>query len=461
MKNRLAYGSNGHQLDKPRFVRKEAKKANIEGYSHELMTKIGPIRCVDKEWYQYRHGVWKEISEAIFLPTAWKIINTRSERGARQVLDAVRAQTQIEKGELFGAVRTDEEGFLINCANGVVRIDKEGEAELVGHNRKYMFTLQIDSNFSKARCPRFLETLRETLPAHENRVLLLDIAASCLMPDSRFQAMLFCTGSGGNGKSTIWEAIARSFGQEVVARINYHDICANNRKYVWKLERMLLNLGTETQGKPIGENAIVKAIVCGEAFDTDKIYQDSFRMKTNVKLVFATNYQLRYEQGSDAEIRRTRIIHFGKQFETTTRGLELEHVLTAEKDGIFSMLVRRLAKLLKKTRLCLGDKLSQLVYNQFKCSNNPVIEFEKACLKTSPGSRLLRQDMWICYKKFSLRHEYSPYSMQAFFRKLYQNFPKYQLDESRTRLKGVQVWVVRNVTFTELGGCLMELDRDS
>lgn len=468
VRNRIAYGngvngSNGHTKQIPRFPRGEQKKSNTEGYAKVVLKEIGPIKCVGKEWYQYKEGVWQRTDPDIFLPIVWKVLNTRTARNGTNVIEAIRHQSQIRKEDLHGAVRTDPKDsgcFLINCTNGVIRINSEGEAKLEKHSREYMFTLQIESEYREdEKCPRFMEVLRDVLPAKENRVLLLDMATSCLLPDSRFQAMLFCSGSGGNGKGIIWEAIAEAFGSQVVERISYHTICANDRKYVPLLQRKLLNLGTETKAKPIEENDVVKAIVSGEEFAADRMYQDSFRMKTNVKLVFLTNHQIRYEQASNAEARRTRIIHFGKQYETSAqRKLELERSMTEEKHGIFSMLVRRIHRTIKKACLGLGDKISQLVYNRFKCSNNPVIEFQKACLLPEQGSRIIKRDLWKCYQKFSEKFQYSPYKQEAFYKLLYQFFPHYQLDEARHRIKGQQEWVLKNLGFTLYGLELLGAD---
>jgi P4 family phage/plasmid primase-like protien len=377
-------GNGEHPIPR-RKLRLNSRKATLEDYARELLEIIGPIRCVVDNWYRYIKGVWQQVQPDLFLTDAWRLQNEpRKVEASKKMLEAIRQQSQVADIDLYGAIKYQKDNcYLINCANCVVRVNLEnGQCEGLEHSPDYMFTLQVSSNYlPEAKCPEFFRVLREVLPAKENRVLNLDFACSCLLPDCRFQCMLFCTGSGGNGKSTIWEAIAGCLGKDVVSRISYHDLCANNRKYVWKLEKMLLNLGTETVAKPIGENAIVKAITCGEAFDTDRMYGECFRMKTTCKLCQLTNHQTTYEAGSNAEVRRTRISHYGQTFEGGEINRGLETMLEAERDGIFNMLLRRLARVLKLSEIGFGDEASRDAYEQFRSRNNLVLEFIHKCCR--------------------------------------------------------------------------------
>ena len=447
---------NGYHF-KPKLVRLNSRKATLEDYARELLRIIGPIRCVDDTWYQYRNGTWQQVSHKQFFNQAWKLQNEpRKVEASRKMLDAVWQQSQLVAGErLYGAIRYQEAShYLINCANCVVRVSVEnGSCERLEHSPDYMFTLQIGSKFKpEAKCPEFLKVLREVLPAKENRMLNLDFATSVLLPDCRFQCMLFCTGSGGNGKSTVWEAIAGCLGKDVVSRVSYHDLCANNRKYVWKLERMLLNLGTETVAKPIGENAIVKAITCGEAFDTDRMYGECFRMRTTCKLCQLTNHQTTYEAGSNAEVRRTRISHYGQTFEGDSINRSLEAVLDEERDGIFNMLLRRLGRVLSLSEIGYGDVDSRDAYDQFKSRNNLVLEFVTTCCERRANDEyVLKEQLWHVFRRFADNHEVKPRVSGAFYKKLYSLRPDIHRMEMRSMIGGKQCRVIYGIGFSSLG----------
>jgi P4 family phage/plasmid primase-like protien len=462
-------GSNGHKVWKEKKVRPNAKAATLETYAKEVMDDIGPIRCQGDIWYRYENGVWLEIDQQQFYRAAWEIQNEpRKVEASKKIIEAIRQQTQLVDGEqMYGAIRyiEGETHYLINCKNCVLQVSLEnGSIKTVNHDEKWMFAGQIASSYhADLGCPNFIQVLRKVLPAKANRVLLLDFATSCLLPDSRFQCMLFCTGSGGNGKSTIWEAIARCFGKDLVARINYHDICANNKKYIWRLNRMLLNLGTETQGKAVGENAVLKAIVCGEEFDSDRMYRDSFRMKTTAKLAFLTNHPLRYEQASDADYRRTRIIHFGETFIGNEKAsIELESMLRYEMDGLFSFIIRRISRVSFLRVLNFGDEVSQAAYNMFKTGNNPILEFYKKCLKNGEGCQVEKGVIWDCYRNYAHIFNYQPYSKVHFFRKLYQINPSYAPEDSikrpRRSIDGKRMDVIVGCQLTDYG---QELVRNS
>jgi P4 family phage/plasmid primase-like protien len=269
--------------------------------------------------------------------------------------------------------------------------------------------------------------------------------------------MLFCTGSGGNGKSTVWEAIAGALGRDVVSRVSYHDLCENNRKYVWRLEHKLLNLGTETVAKPIGENAVVKAMTCGEEFDTDRMYGESFPMKTSCKLAFLTNHSISYESGSNAEIRRTRIIHYGETFEGGRINRSLDRELAREGDGIFTMLITRLRRVVALGEMGYGDVVSQDVYRQFSGRNDMVLAFLKECLVKSgeESDYISKQDLWSVYKKFAGRLNTLRWSQEAFFRRLYEVRPDIHRMESRRRIDGRLTYLVLGLKFSKLGQAIM------
>jgi P4 family phage/plasmid primase-like protien len=456
-------GNGSHPVPKQK-VRLSSRKATLEDYARELSSVIGPVKCVADTWHRYLKGMWQEVHPDIFLPPAWKLQNEpRKVEASKKMLEAIRQQSQVAEESLYGAIRYQEgTHYLINCANCVVRVSLEdGSCERLEHSPDFMFTLQVSSNYlPEARCPEFWKVLKEVLPAKDNRLLNLDFATSCLTPDAKFQCMLFCTGSGGNGKSTVWEAIAGCLGKDVVSRVSYHDLCANNRKYVWKLERMLLNLGTETVAKPIGENAVVKAITCGEAFDTDRMYREGFRMKTTCKLCQLTNHQTTYEAGSNAEVRRTRISHYGQTFEGGSINRSLESVLNGERDGIFNMLLRRLGRVLTLSEIGYGDEVSQAAYKKFKGNNNLVLEFINKCLVLGQENSYVSKDhLWLSFQNFASKFQRSPWKRQTFFRKLYEIRPELSdFDDdykARLRIGGKRTYVVWGIKFNHVGEALL------
>jgi putative DNA primase/helicase len=448
--------SNGSHPKPKQKTRLSSRKSTLEDFAQELSSKIGPVKCVVDDWYRYSEGVWQQVHPDLFLPAAWNIQNEpRKPKASKELLEVIRQQSEVAQESLYGAIRYHEENaFLINCANCVVRVSLEdGSCERLEHSPDFMFTLQVGSKFDReAKCPEFSRVLREVLPAIENRMLNLDFATSCLLPNAKFQCMLFCTGSGGNGKSTVWEAIAGCLGKDVVSRVSYHDLCANNRKYVWRLQHKLLNLGTETQAKPIGENAVIKSITCGEEFDTDRMYKDSFPMKTSCKLCFLTNHQITYEAGSNAEVRRTRISHYGQTFEGDRINRSLESVLDGERDGIFNMLLSRLGRVLTLPEIGFGDVVSRDAYEQFRGRNNLVLEFiTKCCQGAAKHQYVLKERLWHVFQLFASRYETKPWSDVAFYKKLYSLRPDIHQKEERPMINGKQCRVIYGIGFTELG----------
>ena len=437
-------GSNGHWKDKIKQERKVSKIGNQKAaarnvrlsgeagklalrngggsasarLAQQLARRIGKlIKTKGNDWYVYDGVKWARLEGGrnTYKSHAIKVqeLGSSNARRADDILKYVEYNYQLGEGEEFvGAINHNaliagEGNYLLNFENGVWKIDRRtGElVEWLKHKPEYMFTANLGEYVEGKDCEVFKEALKQVLPRKEDRVLLLNFFASALLPDTRFECALFCIGNGSNGKSVITEALAEAIGHDVRSAVTFHQICANDRKYVHKLVNKMINVSTETECRMVEENAIFKNVVSGEAFETDRLYQESFIMQTFCKLCFLTNHPPQFKFGTEAENRRLRFIQFTKRFDEESRDLLLREKLLADSQGILAMLVRRIPRICKLQELGKGSNISETALENFQISNDIVGSFLANCtqrchsLYSAPKNNLYRAFQEYCRQR--------------------------------------------------------------
>lgn len=449
------------RLDKKRRARAEKAGGASESARMlvEIENRIGkPIKVKGKDWFLYSGGKWKLVDggKDPYRSIAWDVQNlaNRNVRRTEELLKSIECTRQMKEGEKFyGAINdSDRENFLLNFSNCVLKIDRRsGEiVESLEPNPSFMFTSSLGNYVVDIDCEFFKNTLREILPRKADRALLLDFFTSALLPDSRFECALFCIGNGSNGKSVITEALAGAFGDEVRSATRLHEICHNNRKYVHRLDKKLINVATETDSEPITNDSIFKSIVSGEPFETEKIYKaDSFVVQTVVKLCFLMNNAPIFRYGTNAENRRLRFIHFGQIFDEMKRDLRLSEKLTSERDGILSYLVRRLPKVCQLPEMSFGSFVSQRVYETFKTNNDMIGNFISQCVEICPYSTVNRTNLFKVFCEFC-RDKVGTVSMtyETFLRVLKRKLPQMGKTRLRNGRQG-RTYLATNIQLTD------------
>jgi P4 family phage/plasmid primase-like protien len=428
-----------------------------------------PIKCRGKEWYLYNGIKWElqENGRDTFRNEAWKAqsIDNRNDVRARRILDSVEYVRQLARGEKFyGAIRwiLGEQYYLVNFCNGVMKIDATTGVfceKLIEHSPEYMFTASLGNYTSKLyECPEFLYRLRDILDRKRDRDLLLDFFASALLPDSRFEVCLFCIGKGGNGKSILTETLAAAIGNDVSSALTFHQICANDRKHLYRLKEKLINVSTETENRMVTENSTFKRIVSGEAFETDKLYASGFKMQTNCKLCFLTNNLPEFKYGTQAENRRIRFIHFEKCYEGKAKDLLLKRRLSIELDGILSMLVRRLPRLCKLAEMGRGGILSRRQLKYFSDRNSIIESFFADCTEIcSKSFSRDRSTIYRCFERYCTSHEEDVrLTSSQFYRQLKKMHPELDMNYKLRNGRVSSSYGIKGITLTKLGRQLLE-----
>lgn len=424
-----------------------------------LLKRIGPIKCVDKVWYKYNLGVWKEVSKRTFDQAALDIIQVerRSDQLAEHLLKMVNMMTQVDQS-VFRKVVSWEDGrqksILINVADAVVRIDLEsGKHQGLPHHPDYLFLNQLPVRYVPgARCDLFKKTLREVLPDQKDHLLFRYWFSHCFLPDSRLESCLICVGEAASGKSTlVLYGVGSIFGLNSSCKtsISLQQLCRESDE-LRHLKDSLLNIGTEINYRVLEDSSNFKLLVSGEQIMICPKYISSYELTVTTKFCFLSNQLPQFKRGSEAESRRIRIIHFPHSIDPEDRDPTLKEKLQEEKEGIFQWLLEVLPTVVGLKEMIRGGELSEKTFEIFKVNNNPMRSFvDKYVVEGAADLFVIKNDFMRAFRNYvkdeSMVVNNNTNSLWSTF---YSLKPQYK-SQDRKMVDGKREHVIYKMTLTD------------
>jgi len=418
----------------PKPTKEKAETFNEYNHVQSLLASAPPIRCVGERWYVYEQGTWNPTTRQRFRALAQETMLTsvRTARRESGILSHVEGWTQVDESKLCGVYRFEGSDILVNAANGVIRLNRDGYT-LEEHSPDCGFTQRLAVPFDPtASYQLFRQTLIAALPNPIDRRLLKLCAGNLLIPDCRFEVCLCCYGPGGNMKSTIAEAIMSVFGMTstAVTDLDLSQLCDPKGYSLPQLRLAAVNLGTELDAIEIEQSGNFKKIVSGEPIDAREIYASPFTMMTTAKLWFLANNLPRFKNGTDAGLRRMRFLAFDQKPENEDKTLKGR--VKEEAVGILLWMFDGARRLLRAGSIRYGSEKSKSTAKTFAIQNDPVRAFvEKRCIldpNNEVGKELLGNEFADFCNDSGLPGEKLKAS---FFQRLYAAYPSLKRKRSR------------------------------
>lgn len=196
--------------------------------------------------------------------------------------------------------------YLFPCVNGYIDLSGENCGRLIPADPRELFTLLGGASYlPESRSELWEKTVREIMPDDQARRELQKFIGYSLLGDPFDHKFSYCYGTGGNGKSFLWERVAAVFGDWChTVEFNLFSASLANRRdanshsaEIAKLEFARLVLVSEIAGGVKLDNATVKKMTGGDRvtarapFDVNPIEyrpQYSINFTGNEKIPFAT-----------------------------------------------------------------------------------------------------------------------------------------------------------------------------
>jgi putative DNA primase/helicase len=267
---------------------------------------------------------------------------------------------------------------LINCKSGMIDPDK---GELLPHSPDYLSRVQVPCEYNwdfLEEIAPWMQFLEEVQPGPENQDcidMLQKYAGYVLLPDNRFEKVLFLRGEGGNGKGTFINLICDVVGQQNVSALSLHDLAERFNTY--RLVTSILNVSTEVNPKKTVETETLKQAVSGDILKGEEKFGGQFEFRPRTKFIFSLNRRPVMQDVGYALERRIIVVPFGVRFEGMKKDTSLRQKLTEghRRDAVFMWMLLGLERIMKNGFEIAGQGSVRDATSSFMQGLNPALIF--------------------------------------------------------------------------------------
>jgi putative DNA primase/helicase len=412
-----------NQLDKYKVT---AKQYRIKSISHILETAKA------KEWglcrsfdfiYLYNGEYWLEMDKdefQTFLGEAAEKVGVKWDN----------AQDFIFREQLFKQFLSvaylkppkPKRGItLVNLKNGTIEISNKGY-KLRPFDRKDFIKYQLSFDYDpNATAPIFDKFLNEVLPDIERQRVLAEYLGYVFLKHGngslKLEKALLLYGSGGNGKSVIFEVVTALFGRTNVSNYSIQSLTEEKGFYRAKIANQLLNYCSDIGTKL--ETNLFKNMVSGEPIEACLKYGQPFDMADYAKLMFNCNELPRDAEQTMAYFRRFIIIHFDVEVPKENQDGDLHNkIIDSELSGVFNWVLEGLTRLLKQQGFSKSKAIDKMLETYMTESDSVMMFLNEEGYERSTLHEVAAKAMYDDYKAFCIDCNYRPVANQKFYARI-------------------------------------------
>ena len=237
----------------------------------------------------------------------------------------------------------DADPMLLNCLNGILDLRT---GKLLSHDPSYMITRIVNLDFNaEAVCPLFERFVSRIFM--ENCKLISYVQrffGYCLTGKTDEQVMLFCYGTGSNGKTTllkIFLMLLSDFAASAQAELLMaKDARGGASSDIARLKGARLVAVNEVQEDARLDEARVKTLTGGDRITARHLFREFFEFDPQFKLVLVGNHKPTIKGQDHGIWRRIHLLLFNATIPDNERDPELLDKLKLELPGILAWAVR-------------------------------------------------------------------------------------------------------------------------
>jgi P4 family phage/plasmid primase-like protien len=280
---------------------------------------------------------------------------------------------------------------------------------------------------------------------------LLDYLTYCLWRDYEQNFWLLLNGGGFNGKSLLFNLIARLLGLDNVAGESLQRLIdLNNRFSVAGLYNKLANFDADISEETVFKNTGTIKKLTGNDYITGEFkFKTPFKFKSHAKLFFSVNKIPKTYDESDAFYRRIILMNLRQQFLGDKVDIHLYKKLSTEEElsGLLDELVRRVPRILTEGLQKVTADTIRETQVKFTIDSNLIDYFYQKVIRHHPGDKtrlVSKLDMHEEYCKFAAYHKSTPESEAVLSRKLSNQ--KYGLNYAKHIIRRERVYAWEGVS---------------
>lgn len=289
---------------------------------------------------------------------------------------------------------------FIALKNGVYNIET---GVLLEPSPEFVIMNHIEAEYKEDAYDEHIDNMLETISTGDTEIihLLKEMTGYTLYRSNALGKSFILKGYGGNGKSTLLEAIGAMLGNTNISPLSFSEL--NGRFNTGLLKDKLANIGDDIPFTTIKDTSIFKKATTGELIQGEVKGENPFSFKSYAKLIFSTNQIPKIDDNSNGLKDRIVIVPLNARIRTTEKDdpFYKEKVTTkSARNYLFLLAIEALRKLLIKKEFTIPQVVKDEL-EAFIIDNNPIQEwlesYEEAgnCIKVISAC-----DSYISYHKF-------------------------------------------------------------
>jgi len=300
---------------------------------------------------------------------------------------------------------------FVPVENGVLWRRGDGNIVLLPHSPSFGYTYRLPVRYDpNARCPRIDRFVSEVV-SEESRRILYEIAASCLLPATRYHAAYMLVGSGSNGKSTYLELLQRFLGKKNVANVSLQELVSNRFKPA-QLVGKLANIYADIPKRPLHDTGMFKMLTGGDRITVEKKFKDPFEFENTARLIFSANELPEVNDQTYAFWRRWIVVQFPNVFPPNPKLIE-ELTTPEELSGFLNRVLEVLDEIEERGDLTRTGEVEKMMEEWMRRSNS-VYAFVRDCVEFSSTSFVPKDEVYAAYVEYCEEHDYRTLPKNAF-----------------------------------------------
>jgi putative DNA primase/helicase len=299
----------------------------------------------------------------------------------------------------FEPIHQDTDVVLLNALNGTIEITKDTH-KVRAFNRDDFLTYQLPFEYAPAAtCPMFQKYLDRVLPEKETQNIIAEFFGYVFTKNLKMEKAMLLYGSGGNGKSVIFDVMNALLGKENLANFSLSNLLEEHNRAL--IANKLLNYGSEINAAKTRDE--FKNLVSGEPIQARLKYGQSFTMTNYAKLAFNCNELPKDFDHTNAYFRRLLIIPFRETIPESEQDKTFAvKIIKTELAGVFNWIVDGLKRLLKAEKFTESKIVKQTIETYRKESDSVAMFIDDKGYKPSSTNYIFLKTLYANYRTFCL-----------------------------------------------------------
>lgn len=408
---------------KKRLTQKHYKIITIEKLLQLIETKVWGLCHRQSFFYAYNGQYWVPIDTEVLKSFLGKValkmgvpkFEAKDADFRRKLFEQFVSEGHLPEPDIPSGT------VLINLQNGTFQIGPDGH-QLKDFSRDDFLTYQLPFGYDEqATAPQFRAFLNEVLPDMESQRVLAEYFGWIFIKGLKLEKALVLYGSGGNGKSVIFDVLTALLGPENVTSYPLKSLTDEQGYHRAKLAKTLVNYASEISGNL--DTNLFKALISNEPVQARLPYKEPFILTDYGKFIFNANELPIAGEINNAYFRRFLILPFPVEVppEKQDKGLA-QKIIATELPGVLNWILEGLHRLLEQRNFSRCKAADDVVATYKAESDTARLYMDEQRFTPTPETekkyRFSLAHTYREYRQFCFDDGYKPVSKRKFKKRL-------------------------------------------